>query len=558
MIIPRPDKSFQNLKRYHQIATVLMKYGFGELVHRMNLGTQFLPTRSKKPSQSVSSYSTAQRVRMALEELGPTYVKLGQVLSTRPFLLPAEYIIELSKLQDQVEPMPWSVASLLLIRELKKPINECFDSFNTEPLASASLSQVHEAILKDGTPVVVKIQRQGIKKIIDSDMQILNDIARLLESNVPESRQFDPTGIIEELAKSTQKEINFLNEARNVEIFANNFKDEPGIKIPKIYREFTTSKILTLEKIEGIKISNLDELNSKGYDTREICENGTRLVLKMIFEDGFFHADPHPGNLFVCENNIIAPVDFGMMGTLSQWQMDFLGDMVIAVMSKDTGDMLRVLQNTDIIPPDTNLRELEQDLSELIVKYYKMSLKQIDMTTAIDDFFTFAQAHNIRFQSEFMLLGKALMTYEEVARILYPEYDFVGAIGPYLKKIAGRKYNKSKLFKDLIRAVDELRWFFIESPREWRRIADKLSHGELTVQMQHKGLNNLIRELDRSSNRISISLLIAALIVGSSMIMTIKEGMMIFDLPLLGLIGYLFAAVLGIFLVISILRSGKL
>ncbi len=558
MPIPRPDKSLQTIKRYHQIATVLVKYGFGELVSRMNLGMQIIPSSVKKASESFSRYSTAERVRMALEELGPTFVKLGQVLSTRPFLLPADYIIELSKLQDQVEPMPWSVASLVLTKELDKPVDETYGSFNEKPLASASLAQVHEATLKDGTPVVVKIQRQGVKKTIDSDMQILFDIAEMLERNVAESRQFDPTGLVEELAKSTQKEINFLNEARNVEIFAKNFEKEKGIKIPKVYREFTTSKILTLEKIRGTKISNIEELKRKGYDTELICKNGSRLVLKMIFEDGFFHADPHPGNLFVCEGNVIAPVDYGMMGTLSQWQMDLLGDMIMAAMSQDTGDIVKVLQKADVIPPETNIRDMEQDLSELIVKYYKISLKEIDMKMAIDDFFTFAQAHEIKFQSEYMLLGKALMTYEEVARLLYPEFNFVAEIGPYLRNIATRKYSISKLTKDFRNALDEIRWLVVESPSELRRIADKLGRGELSVKMHHQGLKDLIKELDRSSNRISISLLIAALIVGSSMIMTIKEGIMIFDVPLLGLIGYLFAAVLGVFLVISILRSGKL
>jgi ubiquinone biosynthesis protein len=558
MPIPRPDRGFQNLRRYRQIATVLIKHGFGELVYRMNLGAHILPKRRKGPVEPITDKSTPHRVRLALEELGPTFVKLGQVLSTRPFLLPADYIIELSKLQDEVEPMPWSVASTILVRELGCPVEQCFSSFEQQPLASASLAQVHKAILNDGTPVVVKIQRLGIKKIIDSDMRILRDVAEMLERNVPESQQFEPKGLVEELARSTQKEINFLNEARNIEIFADNFKEEPGIKVPEVYRQFTTSKILTLEMIKGIKISRIEELKKAGYDTEKICQYGSRMILKMIFEDGFFHADPHPGNLFVCENEVIAPVDYGMMGSLSKSQMDELGDLVLATMSRDATEIIRVLQNVEVVPANADLRLLEQDLSELIIKYYHMSLAHIDMSTAMDDFFSVAQRYGIRFRSEFMLLGKALMTYEELARMLFPGYNFVAEIGPYLKRLTVRKFQPSKFFKDIFRILDELRWLMVESPREWRRITDKLSKGELQVKMQHRGLDTLIREMDRSSNRLSISLLVAALIVGSSLIMTVKEGVMLFDFPLLGLVGYLFAGILGIFLVISILRSGKL
>lgn len=558
MTFPRPDRSFQNLRRYRQIAGVFIKYGFGELVYRMNLAARFIPWKRKKESPPLAGKRTPERVRLALEELGPTFVKLGQVLSTRPFLLPVDYIIELSKLQDQVEPMPWAAASAILTKELGCPIDECFDNFNQQPLASASLAQVHHAVLKDGSPVVVKIQRQGIKRVIESDMRILCEIADLLERNIPESRQFDPTGIVDELARSTRKEINFLNEARNIEVFAANFKEEPNVKIPKVYRKFTTARVLTLERIIGTKISKVEELKRLGYDTEKICRHGSRLVLKMIFDDGFFHADPHPGNLFVCENEVIAPVDFGMMGTLSERQKDELASFIVAVTSRDTGEIVRALENAGVVPESANRKLLEQDLSELIVKYYHISLAHIDMRTAMDDFFAVAQRHGIKVQSEYMLLGKALMTYEELARMLYPEFNFVAEIGPYLNRLTMGKYKPSRFLKDLTRILDEWRWLLVDSPGQWRLITRKLSRGELQVKMQHHGLDILIREMDRSSNRLSISLLVAALIVGSSLIMTVKQGVMIFDVPLLGLIGYLFAAVLGVALVISILRSGKL
>ncbi|OQX92983.1 MAG: hypothetical protein B6D58_00010 [candidate division Zixibacteria bacterium 4484_95] len=555
MVLPRPDKGIKSLMRYRQIATVLIKYGFGELVYRMNLVSPLKP--GAKKTKAVAQ-STPVRVRLALEELGPTFVKLGQVLSTRPFLIPMNYIIELSKLQDQVEPMPWSLAVDILSGELGKPVEDCFSEIDPVPIASASLAQVHNATLMDGTPVVVKIQREGIKKVIDSDMRILYDIADLLYKNIPESRHYDPKGIVEELSYTTFKELNFLNEARNMEIFAENFKNEPVVKVPKIYWDYTTLKVLTMERIKGIKISRLEELKKAGFNTQLICKNGSRLILKMIFEDGFFHADPHPGNLFVCEGGVIAPVDYGMMGVLSDSQMDELADLVVTAMSRDAGAIVRILQNSGIVPDDVNTRALEQDINELIVKYYHMDLSRIEMKTALDEFITLVQRYKIRLQADFMLLGKALSTYEEVGRMLYPQFNFFAEIIPYVRKLTARKYKPGRFYKDILKILNELRWLLVESPREWRQIASKLRKGEMAFQLQHKGLETLIKELDSSSNRLSVSLLVAGLIVGSSMIMTVDKGYMIFDVPLLGLIGYLVAGVLSIYLVVSILRSGRL
>lgn len=557
MPIPRPDIGLKNLMRYRQIAAVLIKYGFGEMVYRMNLISPLRP-RAKKPSEKSIGQSTPVRVRLALQELGPSFVKLGQVLSTRPFLLPYEYIVELSKLQDQVEPMNWSLARTVLQKELGGPIDDLFGEFDETAIASASLAEVHLARLKDGTPVVVKIQREGIKKVIESDIRILRDIADMLEKNIPESQQFDPRGIVEEFSRSTLKELNFLNEARNMEIFDNNFKDEPGVKVPKIFWDLTTAKILTMERISGIKISKINELRSSGYDTTVICRNGTRLVLKMIFEDGFFHADPHPGNLFVCPGGVIAPVDFGMMGTLSESQMDELAELVMAIMAKDVSGVIRVLQNFGVISDSVNIKILDQELSELMVRYYKTSLARVDLKSAMEEFFNIIHRHQFKFPAEFMLLGKALVTYEELARELDPSFDFFAELVPYMKKLTARKYRPARFFKDIMGIIDELRWFLVESPREWRRIAVKLRKGDLQMQIQIRGLEAFIKELDRSSNRIALSLLVAALIVGSSIIATMQKGYTVFNIPLLGLIGYLFAAILGILLVISIIRTKHL
>jgi len=557
MSLPRPDIKFKNFVRYNQIAAILIRHGFGELVSRLNMITPMKHALKRIPARS-KHLSTPIRVRMALEELGPSFIKFGQVLSTRPFLLPYEYIAELSRLQDEVEPMPWPLTESILRRELKGEISEIFASVEQVPIASASLAQVHRAVLPDGTVVVIKIQREGIRRIIEADIRIFREIAELLESNVPESRRFNPPGLVEEFARTTMKELNFLNEARNMEIFARNFRNEKGIKIPKLYRKYCTSRILTMELVQGIKISRIGELKRSAIDTAQVCRNGARLVLKMIFEDGFFHADPHPGNLFVLDNGVIAPVDYGMMGILSESQMDELGDLVAAIVSRDSAAIVRVLRNIGVIEDAADLKRLEQDISELIIRYYRVSLGDINVRNLMEELYAFVQQHRIRFQTEFMLLGKSLVTYEELARLLNPEFDLISEMSPYMRNLTARKYNPRRFIRDFQALADELRWLLTQSPQEMRQVLQRLRRGELQLQMRVQNLDSFIRELDRSSNRLSLSLLVAALIVGSSIIATMQKGYTVFDIPLLGLIGYLFAAVLGIFLVISILRSRKI
>lgn len=557
MSLPRPDIKLKNFVRYNQIAAVLIRHGFGELVYRLNLMAPLRHMLKRGPAKS-QHLSTPVRLRMVLEELGPSFIKFGQVLSTRPFLLPYEYIAELSRLQDEVEPMPWELTENIIRRELNREIAECFASIDRQPIASASLAQVHRAVLHDGSTVVIKVQREGIKRIIEADIRIFKELAEMLMSNVPESRQFNPPGLVEEFAKTTMKELNFLNEARNMEIFAENFKDEKGIKVPKLYREYSTSRILTMEMINGIKISKIDELRRANVDTGLICRNGARLVLKMIFEDGFFHADPHPGNLFVLENGQIAPVDYGMMGIISDSQMNDLADLIGSIITGDSQAIIRVLRNTGSLDENIDSKRIEQDISELLIRYSHVSIGRIDIRNLIEDLYAFIQQHKIKFQTEFMLLGKSLGTYEELARMLDPEFDFFSELIPYVKKLTARKFNPRRFLKDFQSFNDELRWLFTQSPQELKQVLRRLRRGDLQLQMQVRNLDSFIREMDRSSNRLSLSLLVAALIVGSSIIATMRQGYTVFDMPLLGLLGYLFAAILGIFLVISILRSRKI
>ena len=549
----------RTLPRYRQIVGVLFKYGFGQLLDQMKIFT-FLKLRKKifKKKVRLEELTYAQRIRLALEELGPTFVKLGQVLSMRPFLIPLELVLELTKLQDEVAPFPFEQVKQIVEKELKAPLDEHFSSFDTIPIASASLSQVHKAVTKDKETVVVKVQRPGIKEIIDADLDILNDLVNLLDKYVPESRQYDPKGIREELSKSIRKEIDFNNEGRNIEVFRENFKDEKSVFVPQVFWDKTTSKVLTMDYIDGIKISNLEELDKKGLDRKLIAKVGGRMVFKQIFEDGFFHADPHPGNLFVLEGNIIAPVDYGMMGKLSESTTDELAELLISVVTWHPGGIVKVYQDLEVVGEKVNLRALEADLADFLYKYHKIPLSRLDMRILMDEAFEIIHRYDIHIQAELMLFSKAIITYEEVGKMLDPEYDLVTEALPYVKGLAHRKFKPKAFLKDASVLLQDLRSLFVLLPFELKRIIKKMGKGQLSFTFQHKGLDKLILELDRSSNRISFSLIIAAIIVGSSLIMRLETKYTLFGYPLVGILGYIFAGLLGVWLVIAILRSVRL
>jgi len=539
---------------------VLVKYGFGHILDQMRIGPYLRIGRKflarEKPEMEKLNY--AQRIRLAMEELGPTFVKLGQVLSTRPFLIPLELVIELSKLQDEVAPFPFDQAKQIVERELRAPLEQAFSSFDESPVASASLSQVHRARTKQAEDVVVKVQRPGIKPIIDTDMEILTDLANLLERHIPESRQYQPKAMVDELARTFRREIDFKNEARNIEIFATNFKEDATVFVPRVFWDKTTDLVLTMEYIAGIKVTDLEELEKRGLDRKAIAKNAGKSVFKQVFIDGFFHADPHPGNLFVLENNVIAPVDYGMTGKLSETTMDELSELLISVVTWNPRGVIKTWQKAGVLESTPDLKSLEADLTDFLYRYHKIPLSMIDMKTLVNDAFDMVHRHRIQLQPDLMLFGKALITYEEVGRMLDPDYDLVTEASPFVKRLSRRKYHPKVILRDIVTVLEDLREFITPLPYELRRILDKLSRGELGFELQHRGLEKLMLQVERSANRLSFSLIIAAIIVGSSLIMRLEVGYKLLGYPLLGIMGYVFAGILGVWLVLAMLRSGKL
>jgi ubiquinone biosynthesis protein len=553
-------KTYRNIGRYRQVVAVLIKYGFGEILDRMNMSS-YLRIGSRKlfaRQQEIAAFSWAERIRLALDDLGPTFVKMGQIMSTRPFLIPVDLVIELAKLQDQVAPFPFEEVRQTIEQELGKPLDQLFKSFSPEPVASASLSQVHRATTLAGDDVAVKVQRPQVKQIMEKDLSILRDLAVLLDRYIPEVRQFSPVAIVDEVTKSAKLEVDFLYEARNLEIFAQNFADDDRIYLPRIFWDHTSLRVLTLSFIDGIKISDVARLREAGVDLAVVTRAGGQLLAKQIFEFGFFHADPHPGNLFVLRDNRIAPVDFGMMGKLSHGALELVADLLIAATSDDTRRIVRVLQNHELLDDEVRPEALEADLSLFLHRYHGVPLAKLKMRSLLTDVFEIMNVYRIKFPPELMMLGKALGTYEEVARTLNPQYDFVTELLPSIKKLSTRKLTPKSIFSDMSTYLLDLRELLVNFPFEIRRIARNLRKGDLSISFHHRGLEHLILELEKASNRLAFALIIAALIVASSLIMTRPVGMTILGVPALGLVGYVTAGVLGIWLVIAILRSGKL
>jgi ubiquinone biosynthesis protein len=364
--------------------------------------------------------------------------------------------------------------------------------------------------------------------------------------------------VVRELSQTTKREIDFYNEGRNIEIFAKNMQGFDYVHIPKVFWEFTTTKILATEFIDGTKISDIESLRQTGCNLKFVSQVGGRFILKQIFEDGFFHADPHPGNIFIRGNDTIVPVDFGMMGRLDDYLMEQVSDLLIAAVQKDADLIIRVLINLGALSDDQDVRSLRVDITNFIDRYYGVSLKKINMQNIVSDVFEVVTRHQLRTPSNLLLLMKTLGTYEDLARKLDPDFDIFSLAKPYVSKLLWRRLNMNKIAYEGIKALRDLYDLFKNAPREMELLLRKIKRGQFAIELQDRGLQNLILEMDRASNRIAFSLIIAALIVGSSLILNLGTGPMLFGFPLFGMLGFVFAGILGVWLVIAILRSGRL
>jgi len=561
MQITRLGRTYSNVKRYHQILTVLLRYGFKDVLNRMKidyyiyLGKKIIP---KFKAQELETVTTAERLRLAFEELGPTFVKLGQMLSVRPDLVPERFINEFQKLQDEVPSFSAKQARKVIEAQLGKPVEQLFSSFDDTPLAAASIAQVHRAVMKSGEHVVVKIQRPNIQSIIETDLNILFDLTLLVEKHIPESKLYNPGAIAQEFAKTIRRELDFIREGRNIDRFCRNFQDDDTLYVPRVFWELTTQRVLTMEYIDGIKASELEKLESAGLDRKIIAFNGAQAILKQVFEHGFFHADPHPGNIFILPNNVIAPLDYGMMGSLDEELMEAAEDLLTGIVNKDVHKIIRVFTDIGIMGSALDIRGLKLDLTDFLDRYYQVPLHQLDIGKIINEITEVIRKHRIQMPADLTLMAKAMVTEEGVGRMLDPDFDFISLAKPYVEKLMVRKFDPKRHLKEFGYTLDNFNRLIKILPEELKAIITKVKKGELNIKFEHQGLEFFISELDKASNRMSFSLIIAALIIGSSLIVQLDKGPYMFGFPAFGIVGYFVAAILGLWLVIAIIRSGKL
>jgi len=551
----------RHLRRYRQIVEILADYGFGAVLRQLGISERLnLPRRVFRRQPSVEGeLSTARRVRLAMEELGPTFVKLGQILSTRADLLPPEFLDELVYLQDQVAPAPWEEAREVIETDLGKPIHELFASIDPTPLASASIAQVHAAVLFDGREVVLKIQRPDIDKVIALDLDILYDLAQLIQSTTSLADRFDPVGLAEEFAASIQAELDFRREGRNADRFRVNFAKEEFIYVPQVHWEYTSKRVIVLERIYGIKISDISALEAAGNDRHELATNAAQLILKEVLEDGFFHADPHPGNLLIMPGGVLGVLDYGIVGRLEPSDRYNLGRLFVNVIQMDVEGIVDQLMRMGIVDYRVNRIALQREMKRMLIQYHGLPISEIDAKEVLDGLDPIIYRHQLRVPSDYWLLGKTVAVMQGVGLELDPEFDIFEASQPYLGRLFRQNLSPSTWGPELLKRIVDWNDLVSGFPRHANRILDQLERGDLGVVVEIPELRETINEMDIIANRIIFAVIIAALIVALAFLIP-RLDFSAWPWPLVTwviLITFLVLCAAGMWLLWSIFRSSR-
>ena len=554
-------RTYRGLNRFRRIITVLLKYGFGDVLELLKIDQYVeagLKMISKKQTVRVEKLGRPEGFRMALEELGPTYIKLGQILSTRPDLIPIDFLNELTKLQDKVPPFPFRSVEKIIEAELGFSLETLFARFDEKPLASASIGQVHRAQLKSGETVAVKIQRPGIQRVIEIDLEIMLYLATLLEHHVEEIALHRPVTIVEEFARTLEKELDYLLEASNMERVALNFVDDPNIVIPNIHRDFSTSKVLTAEFIDGIKVSEIEKLENAGLNRRIITDRGADVLLKQIFDHGFFQADPHPGNIFVLPGNVICLIDFGMVGSVDRKTREIFVDLIDSVVRRDasqTAEVFLQLTDWDDAP---NRRRFEKDVADFMDRHLYRPLKDVRVGKLLHQLLELSSRYRLRIPPDIFLMMKALTTIEGVARMLDPDFEMIAKTAPFVKRLMLGRFTPQRISGELYRIAADMMRFGEQFPKDLLEITRLIRQQKLQINIENPGLERTLSTHDQISNRISFSVIIASLIIGSALIVISEIPPLFYGISLIGIILFLAAAIMGIWLLVAIIRKGRL
>ena len=555
-------QKIRDIRRFNQILKILTKHGFGFAIQQLHLadhviGRGIIKTRILRRFTEPPE-SRAVRLRKVLEELGPTFIKLGQILSVRPDLVPLDLCYELSKLQDRVPPFGYEDVRKQIKESFGSYPDEVFSTFDPIPFAAASLGQAHRAQLKTGENAVVKVQRPDLRKIIETDIDILYSLAYLSNRYMQDVKIFDPISIVDEFSKVITKEIDFTYEAHNIDKFRKNFKDSTTVHIPKVFWDYTKSRVITTEEIIGIRLNDYLNQPHSVEEKKAVAANGANAILQQIFVDGFFHADPHPGNIFILPNNAAAFVDFGIVGRLDEDTRDAVVSLLIAVSMRNTNGILKALEMLGVTFDENSVRDFKRSISDFVERFYDIPLKQVEISTILPQAVELMSKYKLKIPPQFHIMIKAIATMDGVARQLDPEFNTIAHTKPFVEKLVHERHDPKRIIKNAVLYSSELLDILKIIPKDAYEIIKKIKTGTLKIEFEHQGLSKLITEMDKSSNRLSFSLVIAALIIGSSLIIMANKGPLIYGFPVLGILGFIFAGILGLWLAVGILRSGRL
>ncbi|MCD4500895.1 AarF/UbiB family protein [Chromobacterium vaccinii] len=551
--------AMRDLPRLREISGILIRHGLGEFAQRLKL-----PRAMEKAGEwlnlslpdSESGQPTAVRVRLAFEELGPTFIKLGQILSTRVDVFPPDWIDEFEKLQNRVPPLPPAMVRKLIVDALGAEADQLFAEFDMQPIGSASIAQVHRARLKDGSEVAVKLRRPGIADKVEADLRIVAHLAHLLELEFPELRRYQPSGIVAQFSRSLRRELDLAIEARNMERFARDFIDDPFVEVPRVHWEYTNAAVNVQSYVDGVPASDLARLRDSGLDPVLLAQRGADAVLKMILVNGFFHADPHPGNVFFLAEHRIAFIDFGMVGRISHVRRDEIVDLLSAVAERNEHGIIDVLVEwTGNTPVD--MPKFADEVGEFMFQYEHVPLKGLNISQLIGDIMALIRNHGIVLPPDMAMLFKALVTLEGLGRQLNPEFQLVAHITPFVKELIVARYHPAALLKRGRQSLSEGLEMIAGLPRDLVRIGRDMRHGKFRVNLDLQRLDSFGKQLDRSSNRLTMGIVTGCLIIGSSIVMTVNAGPKLFGLPFFGFFGFMLALFNSVWLVWSIWRSGK-
>ena len=549
---------YRNVNRLREILSVFSKYGLADGISRLNL--DFAKGLLKnRDGEALARHTRERRVRMALEELGPTFVKLGQILSTRPDLVGRSLAEELKQLQDQVPADPPETVHEIVEDELGQPIEDLFTEFDDRPLASASIGQVHRARLKSGEDVVVKVQHAGVQDVVRKDLEVLTGLAQLLE-RLPEFAPYRPIETVAEFQRTLRRELDFGREERNLHQFATRFQHNPHVRIPQPFTELSTPRVLTMERLEGIKLSQAERLVEEGCDRQALACRGAELYMQMIFVDGFYHADPHPGNVLVLTGDKIGLLDFGMIGRIDERLREDMEDLLVAVVQRDPVQLASVIERIGQVPIGLDDAALQADLADYVAHYGAQSLERLVLADALEEMIDIIHRYHIRLPPQVAMLLKVFITLEGTSRLLCPTFSLLQVIQQHQRNTLLRRWSPARRLRKLQRIYGEVERLVEVLPRRIVDIMEQIQAGRFDVHLDHRGL-------EPSVNRLVLGMLASALYMGSALMLSQRVPPLLFQSPsifglhevsVLGVGGIAVAILLGLRLLRAIGKSGHL